>query len=165
MNALKNNSSISDNSGFTLIELISVIVILGILAGTAIPKFVNLSTAARVASLESIKGTIESSMSRLQAVCAVYEECRDLPSWPNLYVFLPAYGQRVMLLRGYPEAGTLSREGEIHDLVESTGYDVTNPDSTKTRWAIQDIDDCYVEYNQMANGETFPLIELVNSGC
>ncbi|WP_318512194.1 type II secretion system protein [Photobacterium leiognathi] len=45
--------------GFTLIELVVVIVILGILAVTAAPKFMNLQNDARKASLEGLKGSIQ----------------------------------------------------------------------------------------------------------
>lgn len=43
------------NSGFTLIELVLVIVILGILSASAAPKFMNLATDVRIASFMVLK--------------------------------------------------------------------------------------------------------------
>jgi MSHA pilin protein MshA len=47
--------------GFTLIELVMVIVILGILAAVAIPKFVDLSTEALTASKAGMSGAVRSA--------------------------------------------------------------------------------------------------------
>ena len=48
------------SKGFTLIELVVVITILGILAAFAIPRFANLETEARIAAVQGLGGSVRS---------------------------------------------------------------------------------------------------------
>jgi len=80
------------NRGFTLIELVIIIVVLGILASVAIPKFMNVSKEAEVASVANMVSSLESALSIYTAKqyldgqsVAVHNPFDDLSNIPNNY--------------------------------------------------------------------------------
>lgn len=84
-------------SGFTLIELVVVIVILGILAIIALPRFADMSTDARVASLESLEGAMRSAASMVHTKARI-ENKTDCATDPTVLM----EGKTITLRCGYP---------------------------------------------------------------
>lgn len=62
----------SKQAGFTLIELVIVIVVLGILAVAAIPKYIDIVTEARVAATQGVAGGLASASATNFAIRSGY---------------------------------------------------------------------------------------------
>jgi len=86
-----------DSKGFTLIELIIVIVILGILAPVAAPRFIDFGTDARVATLQALEGSMRSA-SELVNLRARIENKLDCNTDPTIEMG----GETITLRCGYP---------------------------------------------------------------
>lgn len=67
-------------TGFTLIELIAVIVVLGLIAGVALPKYFNHAAAAREASCQGIVGGVRAGIANFYANQAI----NGAPIYPTL---------------------------------------------------------------------------------
>ena len=92
--------------GFTLIELVVVIVILGILAVTAAPKFMNLQGDARNASLAGLKGAIQGAAGIVYGKAAI-EGKESQAGTKNESVTVGSGANEVNTIYGYPAATQL----------------------------------------------------------
>ncbi len=151
--------------GFTLIELIAVIVTLGIIAATSVPKFVNLQQAARIAKVTSLEGTVLRMRTQVKVACQVTPAC--VIHSRGQAVFIPPLNQNIQLIKQYPDAGELSRTDQIDDIITTSGFDITSQNGNlTTRWAIPNTTNCYAEYSQSGYlGNLVPLVTKTTTGC
>ena len=158
-----------NNGGFTLIELIVVIVILGILAVTAAPKFVDLQSDARLATLNGMKAAINSAVSLTYGkslVTGVEKVASGSKVWIN--------GEEVDVCYGYPcaEAAKIQKVLDIGEF-NKCGASSTpagdwcygeQTDTTKINIYIANgysaSSKCYVTYEQPTGVGVAPKVAL-----
>jgi len=85
--------------GFTLIELVMVIVILGILAAFALPRFADLGSEARISALNGATGAVKSAAGIAHSACLARAACTT-----DETATVDLDGTTINMANAYPEA-------------------------------------------------------------
>ncbi len=136
-------------SGFTLIELVVVITILGILAAFAFPRFAALEIEAREAVTEGLAGSIRSAYSLAHGLSLA----QGNPATVSME------GQSINMVNGYPELAFID-----DTLVDFTGWTFAAGTGTFTKDGALIPANCSVDYDEAAAGGS-PSVTVVITDC
>ncbi|MFM5843069.1 prepilin-type N-terminal cleavage/methylation domain-containing protein [Aeromonas sanarellii] len=145
-------------SGFTLIELVIVIIILGILAVTAAPKFLNLQDDARTSTLKGVEGSLNSAGAMVYSKAVIAG--KDTAPSETLDV---GNGVSVNIAYGYPKATQADLEKVLE--LSSGDWSFGTPVSSSIRIfpagvsASTATTDCFVTYTEASSG-SLPTSEV-----
>lgn len=142
----------SKQKGFTLIELVVVMVLLGILAAYAVSRFYNFSTQANIADINGLAGALNSANVTSHGAAIATNQTGATGS-------ITMEGQVVNMVYGYPAAAT----GGINASVQiSSAFTFASGSPTST-FSLQN--NCSVTYTQPSAANVPSVVATVTSGC
>ncbi|MEZ9538410.1 type II secretion system protein [Shewanella sp. 10N.286.51.B8] len=165
--------------GFTLIELVVVIIILGILAVTAAPKFINLQSDARQASLQGVKGAIQGANGLVFARAAIDgHEKKAIADWGTDEGVDIGAEDLAETNFGYLQAdmgefnnaidAEFGADGSDSEWIVVAGTSGTTPTLTITQnGSPAEVTGaaCKLVYTEAADANTIPTYVITDNGC
>jgi MSHA pilin protein MshA len=139
--------------GFTLIELVVVITILGILAAFAIPKFIALDTQARTATVNALAGSVKSAAALARSL--------EMANGGAANASVTMEGATVTMANFYPDLAGIPLA------INMTGTDFTYAAATGiwTRANAPAPGTCTVTYTPTAVVGAVPVVTSATGGC
>ncbi|MBS0375734.1 MAG: prepilin-type N-terminal cleavage/methylation domain-containing protein [Proteobacteria bacterium] len=147
----------SHERGFTLIELVVVITILGILAAFAVPRFIALDSQARAATVNGLAGSVKSAASLARGLA--------MATNTGASGTVTMEGQTITLNNFYPDSSTIAKavnSDNTNDWAFTAGTATTV--STWTKVGSGTPANCAVSYLP-ATSSAPPVVAAVTSGC
>jgi len=150
-------------AGFTLIELVIVIVVLGILAALAIPRFVSLQTEARIAVIDSLFNSTRSASNLVFAKAAA----AGLSDAASGAVDIDGPGPlgNVTTRFGHPEATQANIALMFDSLSPRFAFSGGGPGNATLVINIDGIATCSVSYTASTGPGVTPVFSRLVTGC
>ena len=140
--------------GFTLIELVVVITILGILAAFAIPKFAGLEKNARIAAIQGLAGSVRAAAALAHSVALV------TPTTSSQSITME--GSAVTMGFLYPTADSAGIVATLQDIASSF---TDNGDGTIDLTGAPTPTTCRVTYTAPGALNAPPVVGILTAGC
>lgn len=152
------------NRGFTLIELIIVIVVLAVLGAIALPKYIALQQQARISTVNGLYGAVTVAANEIRLKCRLTPSCDGNAQGSSLTLD----GVTYQVNYGWPDGGNAGQGIDLAVQISSQ-YSIVylaGPETTSFRVsAAPDPANCGVDYVGAWYGASNFAINKKTSGC